>query len=270
MSDLKLNSDSVSRRNFLAKAGILTAGLVTAGAVGLNKIASADTVTSSASPLVVPLKYNKLDVTAAYKLGYDGYFAGGCCYGAAYALLTLLQQSAPGAGWDLIPAQIFRYGEGGALGWGTLCGALNGSLAAITMASKNYSALGNELIGWYTKNPFPSKNHESYCTVKNQVQTISDSPLCHISVSKWSAAAGGKTNNSGITQDGKKNRCGKLTGDVAAKAAELLNADLAGTFVPAYQQPANYADCMHCHNGANSMMDSEQGKMDCELCHTNL
>lgn len=270
MSDPKLTSDPLSRRKFFTRAGVLTAGLVTVGAVGLNRVASADTVTSGNSPLVLPLKYNKLDVDTAYKLGYDGYFKNACCYAAANALLTLLQQSAPDAGWDVIPPGMFIYGQGGAFGWGTLCGALNSSLAIIGMASKNSANLGNELLGWYTQNPFPSKNHESYCAIKNQVTTIADSPLCHISVSKWVAAAGGKSNNSSVSEAGKKDRCAKVSGDVAAKTAELLNEDLAGTFTATYQPAANFSSCLHCHNGADSMRDDEQGKMDCNICHTNL
>ena len=272
MSDLKVDQKTMSRRNFFSKAGILTAGLVATGAVGLSGIANADTATSATgtSPLILPLKYNKLDVEAAYKLGYDGYYKSACCYGAAYALLTLLHESAPDAGWNLIPPGMFTYGQGGGLGWGTLCGALNSSLSILNMASKDYSTLGGELLGWYTQFSFPSNQHEGYCTIKNQVTTVADSPLCHISVSKWSAAAGGKGNNSGINQAGKKERCAKVTGDVAAKTAELLNKALDGTFAASYKTPDTYASCMHCHNGKDSMRDDEQGKMDCNSCHTNL
>jgi len=50
------------------------------------------------------------------------------------------------------------------------------------IAGNNYLPLVNELIGWYTLEPFPSKDHDNYGKFKNQVQSISNSPLCHISV----------------------------------------------------------------------------------------
>ena len=202
------------------------------------------------------------------KRGYEGYYKGACCYGAAYALLSTLNEAAPGAGWDTIPPQMFSYGGGGALSWGTLCGALNSSLAVLNLASSKYSDLGNELIGWYTGFAFPSNKHEDYCLIHNQVTTVAESPLCHVSVSRWSEAAGSKDGR--INDAGKKDRCAKLTGDVAAKAAELLNQALEGSFKATYTAPDSFAHCLSCHTGKTSMLDNEQGKMNCAVCHTDL
>lgn len=137
-------------------------------------------------------------------------------YGAAYALLEVLKEE-PNSPYASIPVDMFKYGAGGAYSWGTLCGALNGALAVINLATDKHPEVGNELIGWYTFFPFPSDKHEAYCKIPKQVTTVTKSPLCHASVSIWCAAAGAKVNS-----EEKKDRCAKLTGDTAAHAAELL------------------------------------------------
>ncbi len=268
----------LNRRKFITTAGVLATGLMVTGLTGCsnetvanlekdseqNKDSSqvsAVAATKAETAASIPWKYNKLDVELVRKRGYEYYFKGGCCYTAARALLDTLTESSGGQ-WSTIPRDMFLYGAGGAYSWGTLCGALNGALAVINLASAKHKELGNELIGWYTKNPFPSNKHESYCKVKNQITTISDSPLCHVSVSKWVSAAGARVN-----EKEKKDRCAKLSGDTAAKAAELLNQALENKVVLAYKVSDEYSHCMTCHQGKDSLRDDEQGKMDCLYCH---
>lgn len=160
---------------------------------------------------------------------------------------------------------MFRFGKGGAENWGTLCGALNGCLAIIELATGNDAeTIGPELLGWYSKFPFPSSAHEGYCNVPNQITTISDSPLCHQSVTQWSVAAGDR-----ISSAEKKDRCAKLAGDTAAKTAELLNQWKLGTFVVGYKPDADTERCFSCHVGPTSRKDNVQGQMDCLECHTD-
>ena len=185
-------------------------------------------------------------------------------YTAARALLETLVEVV-GAPWDSIPADMFKFGKGGALNWGTLCGALNGSIAIIELAAGNAAeTIGPELMGWYTKFPFPSSAHESYCAIKNQVTTIAESPLCHQSVTLWCDASGATINSVE-----KKDRCAKLAGDTAAKAAELLNAWKMGTFVAGYKPDADVERCFSCHVGSTSREDNVQTQMDCLECHTD-
>jgi hypothetical protein len=67
-----------------------------------------------------------LDVAVVRRRAYESYFKYSCCYAAADALLTALKENSGGP-WDTIPPEMFRFGAGGALGWGTLCGALTSS-----------------------------------------------------------------------------------------------------------------------------------------------
>lgn len=262
----------LNRRKFITTAGVLATGLIVTGLTGCSNTTAENVEKDSKQDNVVavaqagaapdlPWKYNKLDVELVRKRAYEGYPNGGCCYTVAKALLDTLAETS-GGHWASIPSEMFLFGAGGAYSWGTLCGALNGALPIINLASDKHKDIGNELIGWYTKFPFPSDKFESYCKIKKQITTIADSPLCHVSVSKWAAAAGAK-----INEKEKKDRCAKVSGDTAAKAAELLNQALENKVVLAYKVSDEFSHCMSCHQGKDSLRDDEQGKMDCLYCH---
>ncbi|NWF88302.1 MAG: T9SS type A sorting domain-containing protein, partial [Ignavibacteriaceae bacterium] len=58
-----------------------------------------------------------------------------------------------------------------------------------------------------------------------------------------------------------------ITGDVAAKTVEILNAFFAGTFTPTYADPATVTACLSCHGSA--VFNNVMTKMNCEPCHGN-
>lgn len=259
-----------SRRDFLAAGtGALVGGFLmsaassataSATAVGSNNIGRASAGGGPGSP-PLPWAYHRLDVEVVRRRGYDAYFKFSCCQAAAFALLATLRESTGGP-WATIPPEMFRFGAGGGLGWGTLCGALTSSLAVLNLASARYEELGNELIGWYTVTPFPSLQHESYARCKGQPTTVANSPLCHISVGTWAKQAGAR-----IHDNEKKDRCAKVTGDTAAMAATLLNAALDDTLVARYKPQREFSHCIDCHQGPKSLRDDQQGKANCRLCH---
>lgn len=252
----------VSRREFLAGAGGFAAGAAVGAMLGggaLNLVPSV----LAAEGAKWPYPYKKLDPDTVRKAGYQAYYDGGCMYGAAVAIIGTLQKEV-GAPFTNIPLDMFRYGEGGMAGWGTLCGALNGASAAINLVlpKPDYAAVVGELLGWYTGFAFPSKDHDAYAKFKNQPTSACGSPLCHASVSDWCKAAGKK-----VGDPERLDRCAKVTGDVAAKAVEFLNAKVDGKFVAAWKPADEYASCMECHWGPKSMLNNEQGKMNCLPCH---
>ncbi|MDW7675111.1 MAG: C-GCAxxG-C-C family protein [Bacillota bacterium] len=264
MKEFKFESfeKSLPRRKFLLSTGMFAAGAVLSACTLTEepiRLADAD---SAAEVPAWPWNYKKLDPEVARKKGYDGYFSnGGCMGGAIVGTLGYLQEEA-GAPFTSIPIEMFKYGAGGAVGWGTLCGALNGAGAFLNLLSKDYSKIYNELIGWYCGFPFPSDKHESYCKFPGQITTVSNSPLCHNSVTIWCTEAGVR-----FDSQEKYDRCAKLTGDVAAKAIELLNAEIEGKFIAAYKPTEEHAACMSCHTGPKSPIGNVQGKMDCLDCH---
>lgn len=253
----------------LTRRDFLTAGAVVAGVLATGEILSSKGVDVLSKALAGesaptwPFPYKKLDAGTVRKLGYDYYFQGGCMYGAARAMLEELQKKV-GYPYTGIPADMFRYGEGGVAGWGTLCGALNGASAIINLVTPKevYGSIVGELMGWYTQFEFPSLNHEAYTKFKDQPRNACGSPLCHISVTEWCKLAGKKVGDAE-----RKERCAKLTGDVAAKAVEMLNLWVDGKFAPAYKASEDFANCLGCHVGPQSTLFNVQGKMNCVQCH---
>lgn len=248
------------RRQFLIGAGgTLATGVLAAGAVGTIL----KTPAAQAMAPVLPWPYQKLDPEVVRRRAYQAYPFGGCMMSAAKGILDTLVEVV-GYPWDLVPADMFRYGGSGAIGWGTLCGSLNGSLVVMNLAvGTSITMLGNELIGWYTRNAFPSTKLDSLSVRPNQLQTVVNSPLCHNSMSIWATATGTRVNSID-----KQERCAKVTGDTAAKAVELLNDFVDGKFAPTFQLSEAALFCSSCHVGSNSVYDNALTKMECGDCHS--
>lgn len=262
----------LTREEFLKKAGKFAAGAVVGGSllglVGCSKPAAEPPKNEPPAPAAPPeppawpWPYKTLDVNAAAKGGYDGYMVSDCCYGAFHSLIAELRKEV-GFPYDYMPTDMFRFGAGGVAGWSTLCGALIGACAVIQLVvdEKDGAKVINELMGWYTEAAFPVfKPEQPKKSDKEIVQSVSGSPLCHVSVTKWCEASGYKA-----TSAERSERCGRLTADVTKKAAELLNDYHAGKFAVQYVAPASVTGCMSCHG--KDGMDDTRGKMDCVQCH---
>ncbi|MBD3306649.1 hypothetical protein GF339_09570 [candidate division KSB3 bacterium] len=259
------------RRDFLKQSGLVATG-VGAGIVGLNLNARTEAQEQAQAP-EWPWPYATLDVEDVRKRGHFYYYQGGCMYGSTSALLTALIDQV-GYPYNLIPRDMMRYGSGGIAGWGSVCGSINGASAIITLtAGKEYAKLINELLAWYAEHPFPSdiandyaKNHEflveEYKSDKVLPTSVSTSILCHVSVNTWCRTTGYASGSPERAE-----RCGRLTGDVAAKTAELLNAYAVGKFVStAFEK----AECSNCHFMGENYEAGQFiiGKQrNCEDCH---
>jgi len=163
----------------------------------------------------------------------------------------------------MYPPEIFFYGGGGAAGWGSLCGALIAAGSVINMVTPLNQCMQvyGELIGWYTQEPFPSRKLDAIAKIKDQAQSVSDSPLCHVSISRWCDTSGLK-----VGTPEHADRCAKLSGDVAAQTVMLLNLRHEGRFETRFAVSAETTGCMGCHGGKGEQADS-YGKMTCVQCH---
>lgn len=260
---------TVSRKEFLRDGTKYAAGM----ALGVGGIHLLTKSGAKASLLTTPWPwpYVTLDVEQVRILGHDAYWSGkGCSYGAFHALAEKLRQQV-GEPWTDLPSEIMIYGHGGGAGWGGLCGGINGpsALISLVLLKPRSDLLVNELFGWYTQTLFPTDISNQYAvdhifTVNNYdqplVQNMSGSPLCHPSVTEWC-----KVSNYAVTATERKERCARLTGDVAAYAAKILNDELAGTFTPLYVPPATIATCMTCHGASG--MNTVASNMECTQCH---
>jgi len=223
-----------------------------------------------------PWQYVELDVEEVRKRGHEGYYRGDCCFGAFVGILEALRDKV-GFPFTQIPVEMMGFGAGGVAGWGTTCGALIGAAAAINLVTEKALArkIVSELMGQYSVTPFPSEasnnyaaNHEflvsEYKSDKVLPQSVSNSPLCHVSVTNWCKASGIA---SGAPE--RAERCGRLAGDVAAMAAGLLNTNLAAAFVPVFKASQEAQGCMTCHTSGENFAAGNftQGKGECLDCH---
>ena len=221
---------------------------------------------------VWPWPYTPLDQEQARIRAHTDYWGGnGCSYAAFNSVISLLRE-AIGDPYTNLPSELLTYGHGGGAGWGGNCGAINGGAAVISLVCDKATAdiLNNELFGWYTQTLFPSTISNDYAmnhifTVNNYdgdlAQNEPESPLCHASVTRWCAFT-----DTAVGAVERKERCARLTADVAAKVVELLNENYAGTFEPGYVPPASIAGCMACH-GSDGLENNVKAKMECVSCH---
>lgn len=253
----------ISRRRFL----------VGAGAVGLGVGVAREPITAFASdplpPLPWPYPPDGLNPEDIRQEGYCLYYLeGGCGHGAAQAILDALAEAQPEP-WARLPRGLYSYGAGGAVGWGTICGALNGVLGVMDILGV-HGLLGNAVMDYYSNTELPTDELVGWVPDDTRVpipladlpKSVSFSPLCHNSVSSWAAVAGVP-----IADPTKKDRCAKLVGDVVAYAVALMNDwFLRGIKPAAWAPPDAYESCYSCHTQPD-MIPSQQGKMDCRGCH---
>lgn len=149
---------------------------------------------------------------------------------------------------------------------------MNGAAAAISLVcdSKASGKIINELMQWYTETKLPSDVVNEYAVAGKfntkgvdiaLPQSVSGSPLCHVSVTNWCNESG-----YGIGSKEQNERCVRLSSDVVVKAVELINAFHKGELKTALVPPASVSECKTCHGHAGEVKNAS-GKMDCVQCH---
>ncbi|SHJ98324.1 Putative redox-active protein (C_GCAxxG_C_C) [Malonomonas rubra DSM 5091] len=252
-----------TRREMLAKMGGAAgvAGMIGAGF--FSPLLNGEAMASAKPNLKAgfPYEYAKLDLDEVAERAYWATYEGHCMYGVIAPIAEMLAEKVGGP-WKSFPVDMFRYGAAGVMHWGTLCGAVNGAAATMYLVSKDPVPLIDEVYNWYSQSSLPV-----YQPVKPKnpnfkiISTVSGSPLCHVSTTKWCNESGHKF----FTPE-RGDRCCRLVADTARKTAELLNAQLAGSFKPQYAIPAAVQECRSCH-GKGGMLENTNTKMDCTQCH---
>jgi len=237
-----ISEKGISRRQLLSGAGKAAAGLAIVSAGALSMASGAN-----AAAAAYPFGYKKLDPRKVADLAYENWYKNFCCYATSSAILLPLREKVGGP-YNALPVEAFIFGHGGVVGWGTLCGTLMGSgLAASFAAGKDGEHILNDVIHYYAETELPLyKPAKPKATFKNINK--SDSPLCHVSVGRWMEKEGVK-----FGSPERRDRCARLSADIAAKTVELLNLWSDGKYKPAHgNQIELYGfttqnNCSDCH-----------------------
>ncbi len=166
----------------------------------------------------------------------------------------------------MLSDDMFHHAAGGYAGQGTLCGSIGACAALINLVTKDkdntHNVMVGDLINWYASVNFPTERFDAICYFPKQIRVVPDSPLCHISVSTWTVAAGTK-----ISSKERKDRCAKVAGEVAYHTVTMLNDYADKKFKPsAPGVSAETGYCLGCH-GPNGAENNQQGRMVCAKCH---
>lgn len=260
---------NVSRKDFLVNTSKAAVGIT--AVTSISSLVTTATAKANTKVTPWPWPYQELNADDVRIQAHYLYWNGkDCCSGVFGALVNALSTKI-GDPWTNLPMEVMLFGGGGGSGWGVLCGCLNGAAALIsTVASKaDARNIITELWGWYTQAELPTDTANDFATQNKYLvhnydqdlpQNVSGSPLCHVSVSEWCILADKK-----VSDTERKERCARLTGDVAAKTVELLNAYFAGSFTPTYVDPESVAACLGCHG--STAMNNVMTRMDCVDCH---
>lgn len=215
--------EEVSRRDFVRMAGAAIGGIALGAVGGYSLVSGKETIITQDVPLEVPehpWTYTKIDPEKAAKRGYEAFFQGGCCYGVFEGIIGELREQV-GHPYSAIPTKLAVFGKGGVVGWGTLCGAINGAGMAINTVTNNLGQV-NEVTGWYTETAFPNYVPAVANKIDGELEkSVSNSLLCHASVTQWCNASGFDENSPERAE-----RCGRIVYETTYKTVQILN-DLA-------------------------------------------
>ena len=252
----------LTRRQILGSLGVAAGSCVLSSCLSERATSSAGRDNQPDSPWT----YHQLDPQVAAERAYHYNREAHCMYGAFAGAMSQLAEK-HGEPYRSFPAGMTKYGAGGAAGAGSLCGALNGSASLIGLFVKreeDMKLLVNELFLWYEQAELPGYVPEEPVVDAEIPKSVSNSVLCHVSVTRWCKRSGHKS-----FSDLRKERCSRLTADTAAKTVELLNAHFAGDFAAAHKLDDEVKTCRSCHTKGSDKSNS-RGKMRCGSCHFSL
>lgn len=221
MKEENKKTSGVSRRQVLVGAGVLTAGTALAQFGGMLNSAQA----KGGPTEKWPWPYVKLDPTETAQLAYDEWYRVFCGCAVINSVFSQLREKV-GEPYTSFPSDAFVFLEGGQVGWGTICGSPAGANIVANLI------IGPRIAGSSVGHQISADNMQFYSeanmpvfTPKNPkidpskiIKTVSDSPLCHISVGKWMKASGHP-----LKSAERKDRCARVAASSAYKLVEMLN-----------------------------------------------
>jgi hypothetical protein len=224
-------------------------------------------------------KYHSIDPRRTADDSYTLFAEGACHYASFRAIVTNVANAFLMTGntndallaktYLAFPFYMMVYGQAGLAYYGSLCGALNGCAAALSLFVPNKEdkfAMVRDLAAYYEETPMPiyvpKVDHYPGKMPPNAAKSI----LCHLSLDQW--IKNSKTTLEGYTR---VERCIRVTCDMVIKTVELLNdyhtdcTKALGAIAPI---PAETRSCIQCHSDTQGRYDSLV-RMNCTACHSD-
>lgn len=240
-----------SRRKVLIGTGALAAGVALTQLGGLVKKAGATGGTTEKWPW----PYEKLDPAKTAEIAYNEWYRVFCGSAVINSVVGQLREKI-GEPYTSFPADAFVFLEGGQVGWGTICGSPAGAniVANLIIGPRTAGAaegheISADIMQWYSETALPTFTPANPKISAKLPTTVSESPLCHISVGKWMKEA-----NQPLGSAERKDRCARVAASTAYRLVELLNDWKDGK----YESTADFS-CAKEHGIT--------GQFNCTECH---
>ena len=215
-------------------------------------------------------KPHKLDPAESQQIAYDGYWYKGyaCGYGTFYGIVGVMGEKF-GAPYNQSPLPCSKptraaYRTGAQFAARFMARL---PLSRFSIPARNATPWSTSFSAGMKPRPFPSIiPARQPGGVKGKIPSnVADSPLCHLSVSKWCFE-----NKIEATSKERSERCGRLTADVCKKAVEILNRKIeeGNAFKCAYPMQKSVSYCGECHLTKGNEANWGKGIMDCTPCHS--
>lgn len=255
------------------KALKLGAGALTAGGAGLLSLPvifrTENSVKAEPRKLEYAMeegewKYDYLDPDVTAQLAYGHYKDGSCMYATVTSVISQLAEKY-GEPYSSFPCHMFKYGHGGVGGYGSVCGTLNGAAALIGLFIPDkgiQDVMITDLFQWYEKEAMPVFIPEKPVYEASIPVSISNSVLCHASNTNWCKATGFAVNS-----DERKERCRRITSDVARQVTLALNNLAMHAYMTHGHANEEVNSCIACHGDVGRVKNTSV-KMSCNSCHS--
>jgi hypothetical protein len=249
----------ISRRNLLKACGLATTGYVVSVVARLNEVSARENEQK-------PWQYHPVDPKMVADLAYKNYKGHGCMYAVASSILGILAEAHGQQPYENFPLQMLDYGHGGAGGYGSLCGSINGGAMVIGLFCNNRKQsdqMISNLFQWYEQTALPIYKPPTAEEDKEMPQAVTNSVLCHASISNWCMEA-----KVGPKDPFRTERCKRLSADIAAKVVEILN-DYDQQEIAPFAMDVESQKCLECHGVEEAVMFRSTTKMSCNSCHSD-
>jgi len=252
---MKLNNEMdgkcFSRRQVLIGTGTVAAGAAFAHFSGLLQNAAA----KGGATEKWPWPYEKLDPATTAEIAYNEWYRVFCGAAVINSVFSQLREKV-GEPYKSFPVDAFVFLEGGQMGWGTICGSTAGANIVsnciigprISGATEGHE-IAADVMQFYSETALPVYKPQKPKVTTEIMTTVSDSPLCHLSVGKWMKATG-----YALKSPERKDRCARVAASTAYRLVELLNAWKDGK----YEAKSHFSSASE--NGIT-------GQYNCNDCH---